>query len=139
MGGFPDGRRPDLPTSASACVLRKKQRRWSEAAGRVATAAKKLLLSTDAVRAVCRPKCLVLRINHTPAPLLPRSNGDMLRTGKVAADESGAIRSASRAAAAPAMPVALPQGGRGAGGRMGRHVSSLRFGGIAQFGAVAAC
>jgi rare lipoprotein A len=63
----------------------------------------------------------------------------MLRTGKVAADESGAIRSASRAAAAPAMPVALPQGGRGAGGRMGRHVSSLRFGGIAQFGAVAAC
>jgi rare lipoprotein A len=33
----------------------------------------------------------------------------------------------------------LPQGGRGAGGRMGRHVSSLRFGGIAQFGAVAAC
>jgi rare lipoprotein A len=81
----------------------------------------------------------VLRINHTPAPLLPRSNGDMLRTGKVAADESGAIRFASRAAAAPAMPVALPQGGRGAGGRMGRHVSSLRFGGIAQFGAVAAC
>src|SRR5262249_6601876 len=55
------------------------------------------------------------------------------------ADESGAIGSASRAAAVPGIPVVLPRGGRGAGGRMGRHVSGLRFGGIARFGVVAAC
>jgi hypothetical protein len=34
----------------------------------VATPAKKLLLSTGAVRVVCRPKCLLLRTNHTPDP-----------------------------------------------------------------------
>src|SRR5262245_30097939 len=63
----------------------------------------------------------------------------MRSTGKIAADESGAIRSASKAAAVPAIPAALPPGGRGAGGRMGRHVSSLHFGGIARLGVVAAC
>ena len=60
-------------------------------------------------------------------------------TGKVAADESGAIRSASGAAAVSEMPVAQPQGDRGAGGQMGRHVASLHSGGIARLGVVAAC
>src|SRR5262249_45095562 len=94
--------------------------------------------SMGSFRVVCRFKTLMLRTNHTPAPFLPRSNGDMPAWGPVAAGESGATEPRACFGVAGHSWRARRGGSRGGGG-VGGQVSVIDFGGIVRVGALAAC
>src|SRR5262249_24034870 len=59
------------------------------AQAKCATGRNNLCRSMSAVTLVRPSKALMLRINHTPAPFLPRSTGDMRREGTGCAGEAG--------------------------------------------------
>src|SRR5262245_53493657 len=105
------------------------------AQAKCATGRNNLCRSMSAVTLVRRSKTLMLPVNHTPAPFLPRSTGDMRREGTGCAGEAG--RSAfmlwrHRRILQTAAGVLAERGER-----MGRQLTL--FGSIARVGALAAC